>query len=123
MMTQTKLPQAIFPDLPREVPAVGKDGNFSNLWALGFSSLFQALQRNFSNEGLQFPLLTADQIATIQAIYTPLIGAPLPANIPDISGRVVFDTTNRIPRIFIITYDGATPPNIVTAEWHTFTLT
>ena len=132
MTTQTALPQAIFPDLPRESQAVDNNGNFTQHWSLGFSLLFQALQANFSNEGFKFPPLTATQIATIQAVYTPYIGKPLPQNdptngtqifIPDISGANVFDSTNRVPKVFIITYDGATPPNIVTASWKTYTIT
>lgn len=47
-------PQSIFPDLPREVPVINKDGDFSPLWSLGLSSLFQALQTNFKNEGIVF---------------------------------------------------------------------
>jgi hypothetical protein len=112
--------QSIFPDLPREVPVFNKDGDFSPLWSLGLSSLFQALQENFKNEGILFPRLSAANIATIEAIYTPFIGLPLPQNIPDISGQTVFDTTNRVSKQFVITYDGATPPNIVTATWRTF---
>lgn len=112
--------QSIFPDLPREVPVINKDGDFSPLWSLGLSSLFQALQENFKNEGILFPRLSAQNIADIEAIYTPLIGSPLPQNIPDISGQTVFDTTNRVSKQFVITYDGAVPPNIVTATWRTF---
>ena len=120
MTTQQPILQAIFPDLPRETPVIGKDGDFSPLWSLGLSALFQALQENFKNEGIIFPRLSAANIATIQAIYTPLIGSPLPQNIPDISGQTVFDTTNRVSKQFVITYDGATPPNIVTAAWRQF---
>lgn len=120
MTTQQPILQAIFPDLPRETPVIGKDGDFSPLWSLGLSALFQALQENFKNEGIIFPRLSAANIATIQAIYTPLIGSPLPQNIPDISGQTVFDTTNRVSKQFVITYDGATPPNIVTAAWREF---
>ena len=120
MTTQQPILQAIFPDLPRETPVIGKDGDFSPLWSLGLSALFQALQENFKNEGIIFPRLSATNIATIQAIYTPLIGSPLPQNIPDISGQTVFDTTNRVSKQFVITYDGATPPNIVTAAWREF---
>lgn len=120
MTTETSILQSIFPDLPRGSPAVDQDGNFSSLWQLGFSSLFQALQKNYKNEGIVFPALSATNIATIQGIYTPLIGSPLPQNIPDISGQTVFDTTNRVSKQFVITYDGATPPNIVTATWRTF---
>lgn len=120
MSIQQPILQAIFPDLPRERPVIGQDGDFSPLWSLGLSALFQALQENFKNEGIIFPRLSAASIANIQAIYTPLIGAPLPQNIPDISGQTVFDTTNRVSKQFVITYDGALPPNIVTATWRTF---
>lgn len=113
-------PQSIFPDLPRESPAIDKEGNFSQLWSLGLSSLFQALQKNFKNEGIIFPNLNATDIADIQALYTPFIGVPLPNNLPDISGQTVFDSTNRVSKQFVITYDGATPPNIVTAQWRQF---
>jgi hypothetical protein len=115
-------PKAIFPNFPRESPAIDKNGDFTALWSLALGSLFQQLQQNFKNEGIVFPPLTATQIATIQAIYTPLIGSPLPTGTPDISGQTVFDSTNRVPKQFIITYDASTPPNIVTATWRTFTL-
>lgn len=119
-MSTPNNPQSIFPDLPREVPVINKDGDFSPLWSLGLSSLFQALQTNFKNEGIVFPNLSATNIADIQALYTPFIGSPLPNNLPDISGQTVFDTTNRVSKQFVITYDGATPPNIVTATWRQF---
>jgi hypothetical protein len=119
-MTTPNNPRAIFPDLPRDTPAVNSQGDFSPLWALGFASLFQALQRNFKNEGIVFPPLTAIEIADIQALYTPYIGSPLPTGLPDISGQTIFDTTNRVSKQFVITYDGSTPPNIVTAQWRTF---
>lgn len=120
MVTTRNIPQSIFPDLPRETPVIDKKGDFSSLWSLGFASLFQALQENYKNEGIIFPRLSAQNIADIEAIYTPLIGSPLPQNIPDISGQTVFDTTNRVSKQFVITYDGAVPPNIVTATWRTF---
>jgi hypothetical protein len=123
MTTQTSKPQAIFPDYPREQPMVDRNGVLVEGWDVQLGTLFQALQQNFKNEGIVFPPLTATEIATIQAIYTPLIGSPLPQNIPDISGQAIFDTTNRVPKMFIITYDGATPPNITAASWKTFTLT
>lgn len=122
MTTQTKLPQSIFPDYPREQPAVDSKGNLKPTWDLSLNSLYQALQTNFKNEGIVFPPLTASQIATIQAIYTPYITFPLPQNIPDISGQTIFDSTNRVPKIFIITYDTSTPPNITAASWKTFTI-
>lgn len=131
MVDQTKQNQAIFPDYPREQPLIEKNGKLTTTWDMSLNSLYQALQNNFSNEGILFPALSATDIATIQSIYTPLIGQPLPQNvpgnngenIPDISGKTVFDSTNRVPKQFIITYDGSTPPNIVTAAWKTFTLT
>ena len=114
--------QPIFPDVPRESPAI-QNNDFTNLWSLFFGDVSQALQRNFKNEGIMFPVLSADNIATIQSFYTPLIGSPLPFNNPDISGQTVFDTTNRVPKQFIITYDASTPPNITHAKWYAFTLT
>lgn len=128
MVANVNNPTPIFPDFPRDQPVVTKEGNFSYMWDLGFGQLFQALQANFKNEGILFPPLSAADIAKIQAIYTPLIGGPLPQNdptvygqefIPDISGQTVFDTDNRVSKQFVITYDGATPPNIVTATWRT----
>ena len=131
-MTQETKPESLFPDYPREQVIVDKDGVINPLFDLGLGSLFQALQENFSNEGILFPPLTFAEITTIQDIYQPYIGSPLPQNdptntkqiyIPDISGKTVFDSTNRVPKQFIITYDTSTPPNIVTARWYTFTLT
>ncbi len=120
MTGESPILQSIFPDLPREVPVIGENGDFAPLWSLGLSSLFQALQDNYKNEGIIFPRLSAASIANIQAIYTPLIGAPLPNNIPDISGQTVFDTTNRVSKQFVITYDASVPPNVLTAVWRQF---
>lgn len=108
---------ALFPDLPRELPVIGENGDFNPLWSLGLSSLFQALQENYKNEGILFPKLSADNIANIQAVYTPYIGLPLPTNIPDISGQTVFDIDNRVPKQFIITYDTSSPPIVLSAQW------
>lgn len=125
MTTQTNKPQAIFPDVPRDPHSVDKEGNFTQSWMLAFSSLFQGLQKNFSNEGLRLPLLTATEMATITSFYTPYIGSPLPQDqsggtqvfLPDISGAMVFDSTNRAANVFSITYDASTPPNVSTAGW------
>ena len=119
-MSTSNNPQSIFPDLPREIPVINKEGDFSPLWSLGISSLFQALQQNFKNEGIVFPNLSATNIANIQSLYTSYIGRSLPNNLPDISGQTVFDTTNRVSKQFVITYDNALPPNIVTAQWRQF---
>ena len=131
-MTQTKKPESIFPDYPREQKIVDSDGVINPLFDLGLGSMFQALQDNFSNEGILFPSLTKTELDKIEAIYQPYIGKPLPQNdptvakqksIPDISGKTIFDSTTRVPKQFIITYDTSTPPKIVTAKWYTFTLT
>lgn len=111
-------PQSIFPDLPREVPVINKEGDFSPLWSLGISALFQALQVNFKNEGVIFPNLSAANIADIQSLYAGFIGMPLPQYLIDISGQTVFDTDNRVSKQFVITYDGASPPNILAAQWN-----
>lgn len=133
MTTQTNNISSIFPDLPREIPAIDKDGNFTALWSLGLSALFQALQDNYSNEGILFPALSQANATTIQEIYNPaLIGLPLPQTdpavygqsfIPDISGKTIFNTDLRLPQQFIITFDTSTPPLITDAKWYTFTLT
>lgn len=126
MTAQEPILNSIFPDLPREVPAVNKDGNFNSLWSLGFSSLFQALQKNFKNEGILFPPLTSSQATTIASLYTQYhmpMNVPLPAGVPDISGQTIYNTTISMPQIFIISYDGATPPNVKGAKWWTFTIT
>jgi len=132
MTAQVAKQSAIFPDLPRDDQIVEEDGNGTSAWKLYFEQTTVALQANYSPEGLLLPPLSAADIATIQAIYTPYIGKPLPQNdttngtqkfIPDISGAMVFDSTNRVPKVFIITYDGSTPPNILTAAWKTYTLT
>lgn len=125
MTTQKSTPQSIFPDVPRDPYAVDKQGNFTQSWMLAFSSLFQGLQKNYSNEGLRLPLLSATEMTTITALYTPYIGSPLPQNqsggtqifLPDISGAMVFDSTNRAANVFSITYDASTPPNVSTAGW------
>ena len=127
VMMQEKQAQSIFPDYPREVNAVDKDGKLSPHWQMGMQSLFLALQNNFSNEGILFPSLTIDQINAIQALYAAYIGMPLPQDqltrpvgqldLPDISGKTVFDSTNRIPKQFIITFDTSIPPIVLSAQW------
>ena len=80
------------------------------------------MQKNYKNEGIVFPPLDATQMSTIAAIYSGLIGSPLPQNILDISGQTVFNLTTRSPYQFIITYDASSPPNISTANWIQFTM-
>ena len=125
MTTQTKLPQSIFPDLPRESPAIDKNGDFTSLWELGLSALFQALQRNFKNEGIVFPNLDSTSISTIQNLYTSYIGGTynaLTVALPDISGQTVFDYTNKVSKQFVIATDTSTPPLVTLAEWVPFAM-
>jgi len=122
-MTESLIPQSIFPDLPRETPAIDKNGNFSMLWSLGFSSLFQALQANYKNEGIIIPSLTQSQADTIRNQYVPYIGNPLPPGVINITGQMILNTSFPGPQIFIISFDGATPPNVTAVKWWTFTIT
>lgn len=125
-MTEPLIANALFPDLPREIPAVNKDGNFNYLWSLGFSSLFQALQTNFKNEGILLPSLTttqANQIAANFAKYYTPNPIPLPPGIQDISGQMIYNKTLSVPQVFIISFDASTPPNVTAARWWTFTIT
>lgn len=120
MVAEISKPIAIFPDLPREIPAIDKDGNFTSLWSLGLSSLFQALQQNFKNEGIVFPPLSAANMTTIQNLYTAYIGGTYQAltkALPDISGQTVFDSTTYITNQFVIAKDNSTDPLVTLAEW------
>ena len=126
MATQQPILQAIFPDLPRETPVLDEEGDFMPLWSLGFASLFQALQHNYKSEGILIPKLTSAQATTIANLYTQYFTPtpiPLPAGVPDISGQMIYNTTIAAPQIFIINFDGSTPPNVTAARWWTFTIT
>ena len=103
-----------------------ENGNFNSLWSLGLSSLFQALQTNYKNEGILIPRLTDAQAADIAALYVQYYTPspiPLPPGAQDISGQMIYNTTLEVPQIFIINFDGATPPNVTAARWWTFTIT
>lgn len=120
MTTENQILQSIFPDVPRESPAIMRDGNFTFLWELYFGNISQALQANFKNEGIVFPPLSASNMAQIQALYTSYVGGTynaLTANLPDISGQTVFDSTTRTTNQFIIATDTASPRNVTLAEW------
>jgi|SRR5580692_2662331 hypothetical protein len=123
MAAQTKQPQSIFPDLPRQVPVIGESGDFTSLWSLGFSALFQALQDNWKNEGIIFPPLTAAQMTEIQNLYASYVGGSynnLTRALPDISGQTVYDKTTQISNQFVIAQDGA--GNVILAEWVPFSM-
>jgi hypothetical protein len=116
----------LFPSVPRDRPATDENGDFTALWELFFGEMAQALQTNFKNEGIVFPSLVATDLATIQSLYAPFIGQPyntLVTYVPDISGQTVFDTTNRVPKQFIIKYDSSPSQIVLTAQWWSFTLT
>jgi hypothetical protein len=118
-------PSSVFPDVPRSPKIADKEGNIHRDWCAGLGALFQTLQTQFSNEGYQFPRFTPTQQAAIQSIYQPyVIGTlPLPINVPDISSAMIYDPVNFVPKMFIITFDASSPPNVLTASWKTFTLT
>lgn len=125
MTVQTKLPSALFPDIPREHKIVNEHGHLSPIWQRNLSSLYQGLQNNFSNEGFQLPQLSGDQINTIAAKYQQYVGAPLPPGVKNISGTKVYDYTNTAEKTFIITFatPGDSSTNVATAGWKTVTLT
>jgi len=116
--------KTIFPDVPRESPAVDSKGNFTDLWSLYFGDISQSLQNNFKNEGIVFPPLSATNMSTIQGLYTSYIGGPyntLVSNQPDISGQTLFDSTTLVSNQFIIAQDGSN--NVTLAEWVPFQMT
>ncbi len=124
-MTQARKLQSFIPDSPRDNKAIDEDGTLSADYQLFIDQLILGLQSNLTPEGWMLPLLTASQLATVQAVYTPYIAGTYPDMLkvlPDISGSIVFDSTNRIPKVFIITYNGATPPIILTAQWRAYVL-
>jgi hypothetical protein len=75
-------PKAIFPDLPRNQPMVGKDGKMDNLWILFFENLVMALQTNLKPEGFVIPIQTAANIALLTAIVS--------------QHNIVYDSTNNL---------------------------
>lgn len=123
MSNEQLIAQSLFPDLPREAPAVDKNGNLTPLWDLGLSALFQALQNNFKNEGILFPQLSASQMNTIAQLYAAYIGQSyntMTLALPDISGQTVYDSTTQISNQFIIARDSAN--NVTLAEWVPFAM-
>jgi len=132
-----KLRQSIFPDFPRGSKIAHKDGSMTETWHLALSNLFQNLQRTFSNEGFQFPGLNETDLDSIEQIYTNLIGKTLSTTnppTPNIAGKIVYDITNEVPKIFIIEFEVkgdpssqilgiSTTPSGNDPAWKTFTIT
>ncbi len=129
MATEPKVRQSIFPDLPRSRSVVDHNGEFTSHWHLGMSSLFQALQRNFTNEGIQIPQLSDDDMNNILAVYKPaLIGKRLTDTNPPTknnNGKKAFNYTTNEEKTFIITFTtpGDATSTIADAAWKTVTLT
>lgn len=135
---QRKKKTSIFPDFPRHSTVIDENRHFTPMWHLSLSSLYQALQSVFSNEGYLIPPLSIDDQNTIQAIYTNLVGKTLqstsPAT-PNISGQMIYSIGSGIygdpgyvapvPKMFIIEFATATDPTSVikAASWKTFTVT
>lgn len=63
-MTTTQQ-QAIFPDLPRDIPIVRDDGYITPEWFLYFDQLTIALQTNFKPEGIVIPPKTTSEITDL----------------------------------------------------------
>lgn len=123
-MTNTipaKKKQSIFPDFPRGTPVLNKTGGFTDNWHLGLSTIFQQLQKNFTNEGVQIPQLIYSDIQQIQEVYNPRLINKTLGNIPNISGKMVYDITNTVIKVFIITFATPDDPSseIQDAVWKT----
>ncbi len=128
MTTQFKKSRQIFPDIPRGQAIVTPQDHLTPVWHQSLTQLYQALQKNFSNEGLQLPQLSSTDIANIQAIYQPFVtpaNKVLPSNIPNISGVKVFNYSQEKEQTFIInfTIQGDATSPIMAAAWKTVTLT
>lgn len=70
MLTQSLLPQAIFPDLPRNQPFLNQDGTVNYYWILWFENLVMALQTNLKPEGFVIPQQTTTNIALLTAVQS-----------------------------------------------------
>lgn len=128
MVTETKKAKQIFPDVPREKEFLNEKGQVTTVWHHSFTQLYQALQRNFSNEGIQIPQLSTDDLNKILASYTAAKDAGLSltqANLKNINGKKAFDYILSQEKTFILTFstpgDATTP--IASAAWKTVTLT
>lgn len=106
---QTKTPNTIFPDVPRETPMIGKDGKATEPWLKYFDQLTVLLQQYFRNEGFAMPKLSATNIGNI-------------GNTNASVGNIIYDSTNNLFKGILLVTPGTplTPPVTVTK---TFTLT
>jgi hypothetical protein len=86
--------QAIFPDLPRSTVAVKPNGEWQPEWRQFFEQLVQALQQNYTPEGLILPSQTAANIT----LLTNSVG-----------GTLLYDSTDNVGKINL------------NGTWHTIT--
>lgn len=99
-------------------PLTMRGDNLSNTWQMYIGILIDTLTEYLSHIGIRTPQLTAAELADVESPYTAIIGSPL-GDLEDISGLQAFDTTNRLPKVFIITFAGS---NVATATWRTIQL-
>lgn len=121
MAVNTNARASLFPHMPRTEKIVDKEGELTEHWHLSIMNLYQTLQRNFRTTGFLLPGLGEFNIDNIWNYYQPFVNHILPKSVEDISGLTLFDLTNRIPKIFIITYNSNR--EILKADWYSFNLT
>lgn len=97
MVTQVKKPLAIFPDSPRNIKVVDKNGYITPEFQLFLDQLILALQTNFKPEGIVVPQESASDITLLTGTQSV--------------GNILYDSTNN-----------AFKGNI-NGTWKTFTLT
>lgn len=112
---------SLFSHMPRTKRIADKNGDLSEHWYLSIMNLYQTLQTNFRSTGYLFPSVESMNIDSIYAKYQQYVSKLLPTNVEDISGLTLFDSTNRVPKIFIITYNSDN--TVLKADWYTYTVT
>ncbi len=123
MTRRAQLNTALFPDYPRETPVINQSMNFTDIWHVQLSILFQTLQKTFTNEGFKNPSLQPSEIASFEESFKKYIGAPLPIGVEDVSGYQIYDPANRELKVFVIRYQDERPSaNVVSAEWKSIPL-
>lgn len=97
MTTQVQKAIPIFPDVPRNIPMMDKDGRINPIWAFFFDQLSFALQTFYKTEGIVIPQETATNIAQLTGTQS--------------IGNIIYDSTNN-------EFKGN-----IAGTWKTFTLT
>lgn len=102
-MTATRKQKGIIPDLPRDIQAVDKDGNFTDDYQLFFDQLIGTLQTIISPEGFLLPKqndANINQLTSVNSIATLLYDSTH----NDINANVaVPDTAGTVPSWRIVT--------------------